>query len=291
MHKIFYFTDIHGAWKLYDAIIKYCKQQEPECTIVYGGDACDRGLDGYKIMHDLLNDPQIIYLKGNHEDMFCRAAREIIEKFDFQNTSREKIEKVLNSTIYFDSRYENTCQSILNDGLSTLTDWIIDNKPMDFINSLEHLPLTFSYENYDFCHSGGIYKTFKAVADKEYNHKIVEARLEEAILWDRYAWDMGWQTNRICIHGHTPTIHLPARIYGKNKSFQDIHPCAWIGNFYIDNPEYQGYRVDMDTAAAISGRAYVLDVLTQKITGFFDPQAVELNGEIQIIEQYKLKLE
>lgn len=222
--------------------------------------------------------------------MFCRAAYEIAEKFDFQNTPRERVEKVLNSTMTFDSRYENICQSIWNEGLSTLTDWVMDNEPMDFIDSLNHLPLTFSYEQYDFCHSGGVYKTFKAVADKEYNHEIIETTLEENILWDRYAWNIGWQTDRICIHGHTPTIHLPSKIYGKNKSYQDIHPCAWVGKFYIDKPEYQGYRIDMDTAASITGHAYLLDVSTQEVTDFFDPQIIGLNGEIQILKQYKLNL-
>ena len=92
-------TVVDTAWKAFDKIdneekkewflslieqaeensaIKWCKEQDPECTIVYGGDAADRGPDGYRIIKELLNDPQIIYIYGNHEDLFIKAADAII---------------------------------------------------------------------------------------------------------------------------------------------------------------------------------------------------------------------
>lgn len=67
MHDIYFFTDIHGQKNLFDAMYDWCLRQDPECTIVYGGDACDRGNDGYEIMKKLIASPQVIYLKGNHE--------------------------------------------------------------------------------------------------------------------------------------------------------------------------------------------------------------------------------
>ena len=50
MHDIFFFTDIHGMYDLYRAIMDFCNEQDPEAMIIFGGDACDRGKDGYKIM-------------------------------------------------------------------------------------------------------------------------------------------------------------------------------------------------------------------------------------------------
>ena len=70
MHDIFTFGDIHGMYDLYKAIMDYCNEQDPEATIVFLGDACDRGKDGYRIMKDLLNHSNVVYLKGNHEDMY-----------------------------------------------------------------------------------------------------------------------------------------------------------------------------------------------------------------------------
>ena len=54
MHDIFCFTDIHGVRPLYDAIMNYCNEQDPEATIIFCGDAMDRGYDGYAIMKELL---------------------------------------------------------------------------------------------------------------------------------------------------------------------------------------------------------------------------------------------
>lgn len=81
MHDIFYFTDIHGMYDLYRAIMDYCNEQDPEAMIIFGGDACDRGKDGYKIMKELLDNPQVLYLKGNHEDLFVHAAWYLMREY------------------------------------------------------------------------------------------------------------------------------------------------------------------------------------------------------------------
>ena len=78
MHDIFYFTDVHGQLDLFQTMRDWCLKQDPECTIVYGGDACDRGDFGYDIMQAILDDPQMIYIRGNHEDMFLKAAKELL---------------------------------------------------------------------------------------------------------------------------------------------------------------------------------------------------------------------
>ena len=54
---IFYFTDIHGARPLFDEIMNYCHEQDDEAMIIFGGDAIDRGKDGYAIMKELLDNP------------------------------------------------------------------------------------------------------------------------------------------------------------------------------------------------------------------------------------------
>ena len=78
MHDVFYFTDIHGQLPLFNRIMQFIQEQDEDATIIYGGDACDRGPEGYAIMNALLDNPQVVYLKGNHEDMFVRAARALL---------------------------------------------------------------------------------------------------------------------------------------------------------------------------------------------------------------------
>ena len=141
MHDVFYFTDIHGQRKLFDAIMNYCYEQDDEAMIIFGGDAIDRGEDGYAIMKELLDNPYVVYLKGNHKDMFTKAAREIKQMFNFENPTKENIRKCLNACKHFDYKYAAIQNSLYNGGLSTLTNWILDGMSMDIIERKERLRL------------------------------------------------------------------------------------------------------------------------------------------------------
>lgn len=262
MHDVFYFTDIHGTRPLFDAIMNYCREEDDEAMIIFGGDAIDRGKDGYAIMKELLDNPYVIYLKGNHEDMFTKAAREIKAMFSFTNPDIEKIHEVLNACRYYDYKYAAIQDSLYNGGLSTLTDWVLDGMPMDIVERVEYLPLTFTYNNVDFCHAGGNYRAFKEIADKEYNNEKVEEWDANFLLWSRTSIDVDWAPNRVCVFGHTPVPYLEDYLPGFK-----LHQITPI--FYkID--EKNGYKLDMDTGAVFTGRAYVLNALTMKAYGFED---------------------
>ena len=266
MHDIFFFTDIHGMYDLYHAIMNYCNEQDPEATIIFGGDACDRGPDGYRIMKELLDNPYVIYLKGNHEDMFVKAAREIKEMFNFEGADEEKIHKVLNACKHFDYKFAAIQDSLYNGGLVTLTDWILDGMPLDIVARIKNLPLTFSYNDVDFCHAGSTYKTFKEVADLEYEGKEIPSWDAEYLLWSRTTINIGWAPNRTCIFGHTPTPYLEDYL----DKFKWPKDCEITPVLYTRNtiPEMIGAKIDMDTGAVFTDRAYVLNVLTMKAHGF-----------------------
>ena len=53
MGKNFCCTDLHGMWRLWEEIKFYCS---PDDTIYFLGDAADRGVDGIRIIKDLLLD-------------------------------------------------------------------------------------------------------------------------------------------------------------------------------------------------------------------------------------------
>jgi len=266
MPDIFTFCDIHGMYDLYKAIMNYCNEQDPEATIVFIGDACDRGPDGYQIMKELLDNPKVVYLKGNHEDMFTKAAREIKHFFSFKDTNIEKIHKVLNSCRYFDYKYAKIQHSLGNGGLSTLTNWILDGMPMDIIERIEKLPLTFTYNKVDFCHAGSTYKTFKEIADLEYDGKEVPSWDADYVLWSRTTINIGWAPGRTCIFGHTPTLYLEDYL----DKFKWPEGCEITPVLYQRNtiPEMTGWKLDMDTGVVFTGRAFVLNVLTMRAQGF-----------------------
>lgn len=289
MHDIFYFTDIHGHYDLYSAIINWCRAKDPECTIIYGGDGCDRGPYGYRIMRELLDNPQVIYLKGNHEDMFVKAAREII---GFHAGSDETYTKLKSKNSIYAKQVLTMCDRytmpnlylhLYNDGERTIIDWIVDGANEDFIDKIEHLPLTFSYENTDFCHAGTTYKIFSDVADKEYHKEPIPEQDIQNILWNRTMLPLGWKTGRVCLFGHTPTITLPKGIYGRDQSLKHVHPCAWQDKMGGMNKR-GGWKIDMDTCAWWSDQAFVLDCLAMKVYGF----KMETNGLIKNLNSYKI---
>ena len=67
-------SDIHGMSDLFDKAMNYLEEDNEPYQLIYLGDACDRGPDGYRIMKQLLRNPNVIYLKGNHEDLFVKSA-------------------------------------------------------------------------------------------------------------------------------------------------------------------------------------------------------------------------
>lgn len=263
MHDIFYFTDVHGCYDLYRAAMDYCKEQDPEAMIIFGGDAIDRGSDGYKIMKELLDNPYVGYLKGNHEDMFIHAAIDIQKSYK-QGTD---IDNFLYSQVVRDNGSMPIQLCVSNGGFQTLKDFILDGMPDELIKRLIHLPVTFSYYDIDFCHAGGRYKEFQKVAEAEYNEDWPDNGDEFFLLWDRNYLGQGWAPNRTCIFGHTPTPHLAAKYYGKDKSIANAHPCAY--NATLDD-KWTGRKIDMDTGAFASGKLYVLNILTMKAQGFRD---------------------
>lgn len=269
MHDIFAFTDIHGMWHLYKAIMNYCHEQDPDAMIIYCGDACDRGPGGYRIMKDLLANPHVVYLKGNHEDMFAKAAREIKEYFSFKDADRDKVKHILKTCMVFDYRYAAIQDSLSNGGLSTLTDWVMDGMPMDFVESIEGLPLTFSTDTCDFCHAAGIYPIFERVAQAEYDSTKIDEWDKESILWSRGALDSAWRPDHTCIFGHTPVPYLLEDLEVEWDETKEVQPYKYVGHFGQERG-MTGAKIDMDTGAAFLGFAYVLNVLTMQAQGFKD---------------------
>lgn len=265
MHDIFYFTDVHGMYDLYKAAINYCVKQNPDCTIIFGGDACDRGPYGYQIMKELLDNPRVIYLKGNHEDMFVQAARFICR--DYKGVlDEEHIQNYL-----YMCEIQDYCTQVqlclYNGGSATLSSWMLNGMSKDFVNRIDKLPITFTFDNLDFCHAGGRPKEFLEVAMLEDANEFIDKDDMMMLLWDRNYLGHGWITDRTCIFGHTPTPYLAAKYYGNDKNLSAAHPCAYNGML---DERFDGRKIDMDTGTIANGRLYVLNCVSMQAQGFLD---------------------
>jgi len=295
MHDVFYFTDIHGRLELFNTIRKWCLEQDEDCTIIYGGDAIDRGPDGYTIMKELLEDPRIVYLYGNHEDLFIQAADAIIgrysandELYNYLHSCDENRAKSIIHTM--NGIYNEAVRShLFNGGESTLIGWLLDGADEEIVDKIRDLPRTFKYENLDFSHAGGSIEAFEEVYNAEYNGKPRDIFYERELIWDREHFAYGWANDRICIHGHTPTIYLPKSIYGNDLSEKNIHPCCW-GEKLGAKDKRGGLKIDMDTGITFIGRAFVLNCLTMNVTRFDAPSIRTgiANSPITVEETYNI---
>ena len=296
MHDTFFFTDLHGQKDLFHAMYNWCLRQDPECTIIYGGDAADRGEHGYEIIKELLTLPQVVYIYGNHEDLFIKAADELLGQYAANDELYHKIhhidsvEKATN--IIRDAHGWNIALHLQNGGFPTLRDWLLDGANEDIIDQLRELPRTVSSEVVDFCHAGSTYMNFSTVNKAEYYGKPLDYYAAKACIWDRDCLALGWETGRTCVFGHTPTILLSAGLYGsRDKSERNAHPAAWQDHMGAKDKR-GGWKIDMDTGATWTGRAYVLNVLTMQVTGFYDPHVpfgADFDGELQEeFENYKI---
>ena len=280
MAKTYYFTDIHGHYPLFRAIMDWCGSN----TIIYGGDAADRGENGYQIIKELLASPNVIYLYGNHEELFIRAADSIIgayassdDAYNFLTSCDINQASIILNEVR--QKREEVLLHIYNGGESTLKAWLLDKANQDIIDKLRVLPRVYTHNNLDFCHAGSTYLTFK-----EGHKNPIPKHVEEALIWDRNCAPMEWEKDRIGVFGHTPTIHLPAKIYGRDKNLENIHPCMW-GELLGGKNKRSGYKIDMDTGAYATGKAFILDCDTLQTYCFqYDPKTQQTT-----ITEYELK--
>lgn len=168
--SIYCCSDLHGQKDLYDKIFEIIT---PEDTLIIIGDLCDRGKYGYDMMKDALSRDNVLYLKGNHEDLFVQAAREYKNPTNMGN------------------EYQMWHRE--NGGKSTFKSWILDGANMHFINQIAKLDTIVHYTNKQgkeiiISHSGSLIDP----------------------LWDRqhFIKDEPIEDNTIIVHGHTSVIHL-----------------------------------------------------------------------------------
>lgn len=166
-------SDLHGRKDLW---LKANKEIFKEDDVIYFlGDAADRGPDGWKLIKLLLDDPRVIYIKGNHEDMLIRA-----------------IENPRNNLSLLE----------MNGGENTYIKYIYDaeENQKKYFSKLKELPLLIITQN----DSGQIINLSHAGYTPVYNPT------EDDLLWDRSHIKHEWpeEENSIVIHGHTPVRYL-----------------------------------------------------------------------------------
>lgn len=222
-------TDLHGHKILYD---KIKVMLEPEDKVYFLGDANDRGPDGWELIKTIYEDPQFIYIKGNHEEMFLAAALDILDGC---------------------SRSDNVTLFYQNGGAKTLSAWKKAGRPKRWLDKIAKLPVCVEYIN-------EVGQTV-LLSHAGYTPRLYKGRIgvptEDYLLWDRDhifdEWDEDLFPNYIVVHGHTPTFYI-AIDCGDDRDEMDAG-AYW----YCD-----GYKVCLDNACYASGYACLLNLDTWK---------------------------
>ena len=227
-------SDLHGRYDVWRKIKDLLKEDD---VLFVLGDCADRGPDGFKILQEVINDPQVIFIKGNHEDLMVNSLRDINR--------------------YQDEAWYDLHLWYRNGGFPTFEAWDEAGRDFSWIRKLDALPHCIEYQNAKgqivwLSHSG-----HPPLVHSTTGQYVIS---ERSAIWDRDHISMGWHgnDNLIVVHGHTPVTHLQKYageeiIVGKG--------CVW----YCDN-----HKVDIDMASAFSGKAVLLNLDTWEEHIFFD---------------------
>lgn len=247
MGKTYVFSDIHGVWELYEQIKNHLNTGDHKA--IFLGDACDRGEQGYMIMKDILQNDNILYIKGNHEDMFVHAARAIRNILIEQD--RDVLEwcneRGIQDLIYSAYYNDDVALHLNNGGFYTLYEWLADGASMTIVNAIDKLPTCVEFVNNNgekitFCHAGTL--------NKEKDN--IDSRI-----WSRDHFFEKWDDG-ILIHGHTPCQHLVKRLGQRGRSSITVCP-VW----YCDNT-----KIDMDTGCFSTYIIYLMDIDSREMIKF-----------------------
>lgn len=220
-------ADLHGQYNLFEQIKNFI---QPEDTVYVLGDCADRGADGWKIIEEVYNNPQMIYIKGNHEDMLVKSMKDF---FHFKDND-ELSAFWLYSQDYRMSRH--------NGGEVTFRHWRRDtHEDPRWIHRLDSLLLRETYHGQKgdviLSHAG-----FTPYDDGPYDY-----------LWDREHFLEDWPeevTNTYIVHGHTPVPYLMDELNDHNE----CRPGMYV---YCD-----GHKIDIDCGAHFTGSTVLLDLDT-----------------------------
>lgn len=218
------FTDLHGQYELWRQIKEFC---QPNDKLYFLGDAADRGSDGVRIMVELLADPRITYLKGNHEYF--------IERF-FKEATSEFLE------LWTKNGGDPTQKDLMK-----LNDKELD----DLLTQISKLPYTATYLNKKseviyMSHSGYyVNLDYTSAFDKEwYKLMLLQDR-------DHIGCPDSSKPEHIdyIVHGHTPVQYIQEMI-GLPKTLS-LNPLG-----------YDNGKIGLDLCSIISGTAALLNLDT-----------------------------
>lgn len=218
-------SDLHGMLGFYKAIKEVLK---PEDKVYFLGDAGDRGPQPWECIKTIMDDPQFVYIKGNHEDMLVQAMGKGYGH-DYNLLRR--------------NGGEMTFKQAMNE--PNWATWRIRMKNL----STKEVYVNAQGETVYLSHAG-----FTPWMDEDKLGFIYD----EELIWNRDHFLDKWPEdemfkNAVVVHGHTPVPYL----------LEDIDPCHTITEFEPGALWYAGgKKCCIDCGAVFTGYCVLLNLDT-----------------------------
>lgn len=227
-------ADLHGQLDLLHQVKEYLHEDD---ILYILGDSGDRGPQPWATLKMSLDDPQFIYLMGNHDlilldaiDLYLREGEEALSHLYGRVNGKDAI---------------GLCY--LNGGLETLQGWIDDPARDHYYQKLRMAPLEVRLAAYDRKHF--IYLTHAGYSPHLYNTSDVYD-----MVWDRqHFYDDPAKDGSLLIHGHTPVQKLTKYLDRYKISYDVSQEYCLYAN---------GTKLDIDIGACFFNRTVLVNIDT-----------------------------
>ena len=224
--SVFACSDLHGMLHFYKTIKEFLK---PEDVVFFLGDAGERGPHPWETIKTIMNDPQFIYIKGNHEDMLVKA----------MGHGYGSAWSLLRS-----NGGKKTCEQAMEEH-----DW------KEWKAKLSDLPTKATYVN---TQGETIYLSHAGLTPSIDHQGMMRWGYNEDLIWDRDHFLDKWPEDEmfqkaIVVHGHTPIPYLLDEIDSACQ-MGEIEPGAL---WYAD-----GKKCCIDCGAVFTGYCVLLNLDT-----------------------------
>lgn len=224
-------ADLHGQLDLLRQVKEYLHEDD---ILYILGDSGDRGPQPWATLKMSLDDPQFIYLMGNHDLMLLKAIDMVLKEGD------AALMHLYNRVNLRDPI--GICY--LNGGLSTLEGWIADPDRGRYYQKLRMAPLEVRLAAFDRKHF--IYLTHAGLGGDS-----IESQNVSDFVWDRtHFYNKKDLNGHLSIGGHTPIEIMMDRLPEDRYILKD---CL----FYDNN-----CKINIDKGACFTGETVLLNIDT-----------------------------
>lgn len=207
-------SDIHGCYDRYQKLLKKI-DFGPDDTLYILGDNIDRGPDGFKLILDIAQRPNVMSLMGNHEAMAVEAIPCVLRTIQAGDQSKLSEKDVEAIDLWFSNGGEVSLVDFLClDAEQAQTVWIY------LLSMPLYKEVKVGEREFVLVHGGlSDFSQLRPLEDYAPNE----------LLWCRPDPDKFYFPNKRVILGHTPT-----QLFYAEEDRDDRHPTFFKTDSFID---------------------------------------------------------